>query len=220
MRFHLLAACLASLLILSTPSTANESNHTSSYEPIVKALVQPALRLELKETAQGGLAPLKLLHGYRVAHLAKGAPYALRLTNTSLERVMVVVALGGRDPFTGKKAYRGQKGRVIEPGETLAVSEYREGKKSVRPLFENQPDRSSVDVAVFYERTDYPLILPGMDTPPFGRENYAVGADGKRRWMPPKGYPFRKRSEEPSSFVHLPYTLLPATAGETALITP
>lgn len=175
------------------------------------------LRLEVVQGAEEPQAlPLTTKGGWLHAALPSKTDLGLRLTNTGEGRLLVVVSINGMDPFTGRRAYQGQPGKVIEPGQSVVMRRGKFHKKAdFEPILPANKDDGAISVAIFEERTDYPLVLPNMEPPPFGPENYKVGKDGVRRWVPPPRYPFRKVSAEPSEFLFVQYSLAaPASSSK------
>ncbi len=173
-----------------------------------------SLRLEVLEGQDAPRAlPLVMKKGWLNAALPPSDALGIRLTNVGDGRLLVVVAINGLDPSTGKRAYQGQPGRVLLPGQALVFPKGKAHKKAdVAALLPAGKTEGTISVAVFHERTDYPLLLPGMDPPPFGPENFAVGKDGVRRWVPPPRYPFRKATTDPAEMLYLQYSADPALA--------
>ncbi len=146
--------------------------------------------------------------GFSTVSLGADHAYGIRISNRTEARVWLVLSVDGTNPSTGKRSYIAQPGLVLESGQTVVLKKGRLNKKGdLRPLFESK-EEGDFTVGIFQERTDYPLITPGMVAPPYGREAFVVGSDGVRRWVPPKGYPFRKATQMPASVVYLRYMRL------------
>lgn len=171
-------------------------------------LERQTLRLEVLEGAAAPKAlPLVMKKGWLNAQLPTYSELGLRLTNMGEGRLLVVVAINGLDPSSGKKAYQGQPGQVLLPGQAIVINQGKTHKKApLGPVLPASRAEGTISVAVFHERTDYPLLLPGMTPPPFGAEAFKVGKDGVRRWVPPLRYPFRKLTPDPAEFLYLQYS--------------
>lgn len=136
-----------------------------------------------------------------VAYFSLGVPETtvFRLTNHTNERLQIVFTFNRLNPMTGREAVLQDNGFVLDPKQVLVISEGRLSKrkkdKPVR-LFAQQPE-GFFHFAVFKERTDYPLILPSMTPPPYGKDNFVV-ENGVRRWVPPARYPFRRVNAMPN----------------------
>lgn len=162
--------------------------------------------------------PLPMAQGRLRPQLPSDASHlGLRVTNVSQGRILVVVSINGLDPRTGQKAYQGQPGYVLLPGQAWVLKQGKLKKKGpLSPILATGKPQGNISIAVFPERTDYPLLLPGMTPPPFGPENYRVGSDGVRRWVPPARYPFRKEKAEPSDFLYMDYEHIPPSSSNSA----
>lgn len=136
-----------------------------------------------------------------VVYFPLGAPETtvFRLTNHTNERLQIVFTFNRLNPMTGRPAILQDNGFVLDPKQILVIAEGRLSKrkkdKPVR-LFAQNPE-GFFHFAVFKERTDYPLILPSMTPPPYGKDNFVV-ENGVRRWVPPARYPFRRLQDMPN----------------------
>ena len=219
-----LFGCAALLLALSPLVQAEEPEVSEPSFPIPAALPdlpsfveQGLVRLEVvRESAQAqwSALPLQVTYGRSRATLSPEQNAGLRLTNTSEGRVMLIVSINGIDPYTGRKAYQGQSGLVLEPGASMLVEQGKTSRKSDwSPVLPASRNEGTIAVAVFHERRDYPLVLPNMEAPPFGPETFRVGADGIRRWVPPMNYPFRRIAEHPRAALAAASRTVEAGAG-------
>lgn len=196
-----------------TPPLESEASWQAPAPPT--AAERLGVRLEVVSLGGAPAAlPLQVSHGRMRAALPSRA-HGVRLTNASEGRVFLVVAIDGVNPTTGQRAYMGQPGMVLEPGQSRVLSRAKAHRKAGWGPVLAASGEGLVSVAVFPERTDYPLVLPDMESPPFGPDTYRVGADGVRRWVPPQGYPFRKASTAPSTTLHILYAAPPAVASDT-----
>ncbi|WP_240703565.1 hypothetical protein [Thermomonas aquatica] len=106
-----------------------------------------------------------------------GHRYAVRLTNTTGQRVLVVLSVDGVNAVTGQTAAPSQAGYVLEPWETAEIAGWRKSLDDVAQfLFTDLPDSYAartgrpddvgvIGIAVFRERQLRPLYSP-MPSPP------------------------------------------------------
>ena len=112
-----------------------------------------------------------------------GHRYAVRLTNTSSERVLVVLSVDGVNAVTGETAHPSQAGYVLAPWQSTEIAGWRKSMEDIAQfVFTDLPDSYAartgrpdnvgvIGVAVFREaqpiRHDYPTA------PPIARESGA-----------------------------------------------
>ncbi len=101
-----------------------------------------------------------------------GHRYSVRLTNTSGERLLVVLSVDGVNAISGETASTGQSGYVLEPGQSAEIDGWRKSMQRVaRFVFTDvgdsyaartgRPDNIGViGAAVFRERSVRPLPPP------------------------------------------------------------
>lgn len=112
-----------------------------------------------------------------------GHRYSLRLTNTSSERVLVVVSIDGVNAVTGETAHPSQAGYVLAPWQSTEIAGWRKSLDDVAQfVFTDLPDSYAartgrpdhvgvIGIAVFREaRQVMPYYEPG---PPIAREGAA-----------------------------------------------
>lgn len=101
-----------------------------------------------------------------------GHRYAVRLTNTSSARVLVVLSVDGVNAVTGQTASPSQAGYVLEPWQSTEVAGWRKSMDDIAQfVFTDLPDSYAartgrpfdvgvIGIAVFEERRYRPLPLP------------------------------------------------------------
>ena len=114
-------------------------------------------------------------YGHRGQHWIAGVPghrYAVRLANTTGERVLVVLSIDGVNAVTGQTAAPSQAGYVLEPWETAEIAGWRKSYDDIAQfVFTDLPDSYAartgrpanvgvVGVAVFRERQLRPVYAP------------------------------------------------------------
>ena len=141
---------------------------------------QPLVRLDVVDRDSGQWLP-EYRHR-RDAWIAgmPGHRYAVRLTNTSGERVLVVLSVDGVNAVTGQTAHPSQTGYVLAPYQSTEISGWRKSYEDVAQFVftslsdsyaarTGRPDNvGTIGVAVFRER-HYPRPYP-MPSPPIARE--------------------------------------------------
>ena len=114
-------------------------------------------------------------YGHRGQHWIAGVPghrYAVRLANTTGERVLVVLSIDGVNAVTGQTAAPSQAGYVLEPWETAEIAGWRKSYDDIAQfVFTDLPDSYAartgrpdnvgvIGVAVFRERVQRPVYAP------------------------------------------------------------
>ncbi|MCA1714920.1 MAG: hypothetical protein LC715_07385, partial [Gammaproteobacteria bacterium] len=115
-------------------------------------------------------------YGHRGRIWVPGVPghrYGVRLTNTSGERVLVVLSVDGVNAVTGETAAPSQAGYVLAPWQSTEVAGWRKSLDDVAQfVFTDLPDSYAartgrpdnvgvVGIAVFRESRPYPVYQPG-----------------------------------------------------------
>src|SRR5690606_21573857 len=101
-----------------------------------------------------------------------GHRYAVRLTNTTGERVLVVLSVDGVNAITGQTAAPSQAGYVLDPWETAEIAGWRKSLDDIAQfVFTDLPDSYAartgrpddvgvIGIAVFRERVSRPVYAP------------------------------------------------------------
>ena len=126
-------------------------------------------------------------HGHRGQDWIAGVPghrYAVRLTNTTGQRVLVVLSVDGVNAVTGQAAAPSQGGYVLEPWESAEIAGWRKSLDDVAQfVFTDLPDSYAartgrpdnvgvIGIAVFRERQVRPVYAPS--SPPIATQSGAV----------------------------------------------
>lgn len=117
------AFALASLLALAAP-LAQAQYHRDG--PVELSIVDRDEGMELPQYAHRGQRWVPGTPGHR---------YAVRLTNHSPARVLVVLSVDGVDAISGQTADTGQGGYVLEPWQTTEVAGWRKSLRDVAQFY-------------------------------------------------------------------------------------
>lgn len=144
------------------------------------------VRMELVDRDQGRTLPNYRHRGQQWVPGTPGDRYAVRLTNTTGQRVLVVLSVDGVNAVTGQTAAPTQAGYVLGPWETAEINGWRKSLDDVAQfVFTDLPDSYAartgrpdnvgvVGIAVFRERRYLP-------PPPIAR---ALGGSRLRQEAP------------------------------------
>ena len=160
-----------------------------------------------------------------------GHRYSVRLTNTTGERVLVVLSVDGVNAVTGQTASPSQGGYVLEPWESAEIAGWRKSLDDIAQfVFTDLPDSYAartgrpanvgvVGVAVFRERQLRPVYAPPPAPPiaggmarnearkaaaPAASADRAMASEARRcrnAWAPAMASASGHRSGRPSSCV-------------------
>jgi len=89
------------------------------------------LDMQLMERDSGAVLTQYASQGRRFSAGTPGARYAIRLSNRSAGRVLVVLSVDGVNAITGDTAAWGQSGYVLEPGESFDITGWRKSDQQV-----------------------------------------------------------------------------------------
>lgn len=133
-----------------------------------------------------------------------GHRYGVRLTNTTGERVLVVLSVDGVNAVTGQTAHPSQAGYVLEPWQSTEITGWRKSYNDVAQfVFTSLPDSyaartgrpdniGTIGVAVFRERA-YVRPMP-MPAPPIARGN-SDAAKSARSVSPAAGNAYESQAQ-------------------------
>lgn len=128
--------------------------------------------VQLVDRNQGGVLDTYLHHGQAWVAGTPGHRYAVRLSNRTGGRVMVVLSVDGINAITGQTAAYGQTGYVLEPWSTTEITGWRKNMNEAAAFYfaalpdtyaarTNRPDNAGVvGVAVFREKMRPPVMIP------------------------------------------------------------
>jgi hypothetical protein len=178
-RFLLLAACVACLAL---PATA-----------------RPLVQLDVVDRERGEPLPV---HHHRGDPWIAGTPghrYGVRLTNTTGERVLVVLSVDGVNAVSGETADPAQAGYVLGPWQSTEITGWRKSLRDVAGfVFTDLPDSYAartgrpdhvgvIGIAVFREARAY--IPPPAPPPSVARgEGHAARAPAAAQESAADGY--------------------------------
>ena len=222
-RHLLLAVTLASAATCALPAVARDR--------ITPSLVE----LDVVDRDSGQTLPE---YRHRAQDWIAGAPghrYAVRLRNTTGERVLVVLSVDGVNAVSGQTAAPSQAGYVLDPWETTEIAGWRKSLDDIAQfVFTDLPDSYAartgrpdnvgvIGIAVFREyqppRLAYapPIATQAQERRPAAAK--AAAADramaessqrlgtghGQREWAPVGRTEFRRASSRPQQVSQLRY---------------
>lgn len=155
------AFAAAALLLTSTAALARSAHDRGPVE------------VDLVDRDRGHVLPQYLHRGQRWVPGTPGHRYAVRLTNRSPERVLVVLSVDGVNALSGDSAAVDQGGYVLGPWETAEVAGWRKSMRDVAQFYFSDPrdsyaartgrphDVGVIGVAVFEEARRPPPVWRG-----------------------------------------------------------
>jgi hypothetical protein len=114
-------------LLQLTALTALAGLHASC----AAVLPPPLLDMQLVDRDSGALLARYASRGRHFSPGSPGARYAIRLSNRSGERVLVVLSVDGVNAITGDTAAWNQSGYVLNPGESHDITGWRKGNERI-----------------------------------------------------------------------------------------
>lgn len=196
-------------------------------------VLPPLLDLQLVDRDSGAALPQYPSQGRRYVPGTPGARYAIRLSNRSAARLLVVLSVDGVNAITGDTAAFGQTGYVLAPGESYDISGWRKSDDRIAAfeftsLGESYAARTGrpaqvgvVGAAVFRELVPPPAVPAAAATPlaapaPLLRLNADAAAEttaraklgtghGAAEWSPVTRTDFRRRTAQPEQVLELLY---------------
>lgn len=226
--FHRLLFALAAIAAC-TPATARA--------PLP---VQPLVELALVDRDTAQVLPEYRHRGRGWVAGTPGHRYAVRLTNTTGERVLVVLSVDGVNAVSGQTAAPSQAGYVLGPWESTEIGGWRKSLDDIAQfLFTDLPDSYAartgrpdnvgvVGIAVFRERWQRPLPAPAPPVAAAPQAKAGASADramameampqrigtghGQREWAPVGQTSFDRASSRPDQIRQLRYDDVAALA--------
>jgi len=134
---------------------------------------RPLVDLVLVDRDDGSTLPVYRHRGRDWVPGIPGHRYAVRLANTTGERVLVVLSVDGVNAVTGETASPSQAGYVLDPWEVAEIAGWRKSLDDVAQfVFTDLPDSYAartgrpdnvgvVGIAVFREARPEPITMPG-----------------------------------------------------------
>lgn len=92
---------------------------------------QPLLDMQLVDRDSGAVLAQYPNRGRRYSPGMPGSRYAIRLSNRSSERVLVVLSVDGVNAITGDTAAFNQSGYVLSPGESFDITGWRKSDERI-----------------------------------------------------------------------------------------
>jgi hypothetical protein len=155
------------------------------------AIARPLVELEVVDREHGGILDR---HRHRGEHWIAGMPghrYSVRLTNTTGERILVVLSVDGINAVSGQTAAADQAGYVLHPWQSTEITGWRKSLEDVAAfVFTDVPDSYAartgrpdhvgvIGVAAFREARPRPL--PAAPPPQVARGADAAAAAAPAR---------------------------------------
>lgn len=172
-----LALALATALAAPTASAASAADGRCRDDGVIHRNCYPQpprnaelVRIDLVDRDSGRTLPEYRHRGQAWVPGRPGHRYAVRLTNTSGARVLVVLSVDGVNAVSGQTAAPSQAGYVLEPWETAEIAGWRKSLSDIAQFVftdlqdsyaarTGRPDNVGVvGIAVFRERTYRPPL--------------------------------------------------------------
>ncbi len=141
------------------------------------AAARPLVDMSVVDRDDGQALPEYRARGETWIAGTPGHRYAVRLSNRSDERVLVVLSVDGVNAVSGQDADPGQAGYVLGPWETAEIAGWRKSLDDITQfVFTDLPDSYAartgrpdnvgvIGIAVFRERRAYPPRYPAYSPP-------------------------------------------------------
>jgi len=142
------------------------------------ACAHPLVDLSVVDRDTGSTLQTYSQYGKRYVPGEPGHRYALRLSNHTGQRVMVVLSVDGVNAVTGQTAGADQNGYVLDPWQTTEIAGWRKSYSDIAQFVftaiddsyaarTGRPDNVGViGMAVFRERAPVPVYPQPIDAPP------------------------------------------------------
>ena len=197
------------------------------------ATARPLVELSVVDRDDGRPLPAWPHRGDRWIAGTPGHRYAVRLANTTGERVLVVLSVDGVNAVSGETAAFDQAGYVLDPWETAEIDGWRKSLDDVaRFVFTDLGDSYSartgrpddvgvIGIAVFRVRRPEPVaVVPGPAAPQRAAPAAEAAADaagaakarqqlgtghGERAWAPVSRTAFERATRRPEQLTRLRY---------------
>jgi len=152
------------------------------------ALARPAVEVDVIDRDSGEWLPEYRHRGDTWIAGAPGHRYAVRLTNTSGERVLVVLSVDGVNAVTGEDAHPSQAGYVLAPWQSTEVAGWRKSLDDIAQfVFTDLPDSYAartgrpdnvgvIGIAVFREARPVAYDMPAPPPVASGARRQAKAA--------------------------------------------
>ena len=150
------------------------------------AFARPVVEVDVIDRDNGQWLPEYRHRGDTWIAGAPGHRYAVRLTNSSSERVLVVLSVDGVNAVTGEDAHPSQAGYVLAPWQSTEITGWRKSLDDIAQfVFTDLPDSYAartgrpdnvgvIGVAVFREAR--PIAYESPAPPPIARESRVAKA--------------------------------------------
>jgi hypothetical protein len=156
------------------------------------ACARPLVDLSVVDRDTGSTLPTYTQHGRHYVPGEPGHRYALRLSNHTGERVMVVLSVDGVNAVTGETAGADQNGYVLDPWQTTEIAGWRKSYSDIAQFVftaiddsyaarTGRPDNVGViGMAVFRERVPEPVYQRPMYAPSVAERKDEEGSYDRR----------------------------------------
>jgi hypothetical protein len=190
---------------------------------------QPLVQMTVVDRDSGQWLSEMRHHGRRWIAGAPGHRYGVRLTNSTGERVLVVLAVDGVNAVTGETASPSQAGYVLDPWESAEIDGWRKSLDDIAQfVFTDLPDSYAartgrpfdvgvIGIAVFREAQPIALYEPPSPLADSAARKAAAPAaeasapqglgtgHGEREWSPVGQTAFERARDMPDQLTSLRY---------------